>query len=44
MAWDLDKALVQGQVVSDRVLPALFVVAVVRKILQKESFKEFQHG
>lgn len=42
LAWvvvvsgDLDEAFVEGEVVSDGVLPALLVVAVVRKVLHDE--------
>ena len=31
VAWHLDKTLVQRQIMSDRVLPALFVLAIVWK-------------
>ena len=37
MTRNLDEAFVQRQVVPNRVLPALLVVAVVGKILYKES-------
>lgn len=37
MTRNLDEAFVQRQVVSNGVLPALLVVAVVRKILCEES-------
>lgn len=37
MSRNLDKALVQGQVVSDGVLPSLLVVAIIWKILQKNQ-------
>ena len=37
MTRDLDKAFVEGQVVPDGVLPALLVVAVIWKVLLKES-------
>lgn len=40
MTWDLDKAFVQGKVMPDGVLPTLLVVAVVREVLQKETFEE----
>lgn len=36
MTGDLNKALVQTEVVSDGVLPALFVVFVVREVLHDE--------
>ena len=41
MPRNLDKALVQGKVVSDRVLPSLFVISVERKVLQKDSVEDF---
>lgn len=40
MTGNFDEALVQRQVVSNGVLPALLVVAVVRKILYKKSTLE----
>lgn len=36
MSRYFDKTLVQGEVVSDRVLPALFVISVVRESLHDE--------
>lgn len=41
MTGNLDEAFVQGQVVPDRVLPALLVVAVIGKILYKKSKVRF---
>lgn len=40
MSRNLDKALVQGQVVSDGVLPPLLVIAIIWKILQKKSVEQ----
>lgn len=40
MSRNLDKALVQGQVVSNRVLPSLLVVAIIWKILQTKSAEQ----
>jgi len=37
MPWNLDKTLVKGKIVPYGILPALFVVLVVRKVLEKES-------
>lgn len=36
MAWDFDEAFVEGEIVSDGVLPSLLVLAVVRKVLHNE--------
>jgi len=40
MTGNFDKTLVQRQVVSNGVLPALLVVAVVREILYEKSILE----
>lgn len=40
MARNLYEAFVEREVVSDGVLPPLLVVAIVRKVLQKESIIE----
>lgn len=37
MSRNLNKALIQGQVVSDGVLPSLLVVAIIWKILPKNQ-------
>lgn len=35
-SWDLDEAVVEGEVVAERVLPALCVLAVVRETIHDE--------
>ena len=37
VAWNFDEALVQREVVSDAVLPALFILPVVREALHDET-------
>lgn len=39
MARDFHETFVEGEVVSDGVLPTLLVITIVRKILQKETKK-----
>lgn len=40
MARDFHETFVEGEVVSDGVLPTLLVITIVRKILQKKNKKE----
>ena len=39
MARDFHETFVEGEVVSDGVLPTLLVITIVRKILQKKTKK-----
>lgn len=40
MARDFHETFVEGEVVSDGVLPTLLVITIVRKILQKKKTKK----
>lgn len=42
MARDFHETFVEGEVVSDGVLPTLLVITIVRKILQKKKNKKEQ--
>ena len=42
MTWNFDEAFIQTKIVADRVLPALLVGFVVRKVLHDELIDSIQ--